>query len=432
MFGLKKYGRGIGLHRIYKFCDERHIDLQHISNISIVVTGSKGKGSTARFIYSALCDSLGNAGCFTSPHLIDVTERYEFNGQRIDFKQFEAYKNEVLAYSGQLEQTGDSLGEFELLFLVALRWYNDICPRAIVWEAGIGGRYDPARTLGAAISVLTSVEREHTELLGDSIELIAFDKVDAVRPWGRVLVSPSVPEELRQRLAAYGRASGKNIDFVSDKVALRHIQTSVSGTQFSIVEQEGDVCHVEIPLIGAHQARNAATALLAAQAFTNRHAKVIPLDRLARSLKNIKWPGRLERISDVPDVWIDVGHTPESVRIVCDEFLRLYTRHNAIAVLGISENKSVQEIASIVGERFDSIVLASANKNGLGIDSLFKLFEGRTSVVCGDPDMVKLTHQMRDMLAATHRTALVVGGLFLAVEFTYAWQGNDPKTLDFF
>src|SRR5262245_61889922 len=112
MFGLSKYGNGIGLHRIYRYCDARAIDLTYLSDVSIVVTGSKGKGSTTRFLYEALRDSLRDVGCFTSPHLLDVTERYEFAGKRIESTVFDRCKAAALGFAHQLAAEGDSLGEF--------------------------------------------------------------------------------------------------------------------------------------------------------------------------------------------------------------------------------------------------------------------------------------------------------------------------------
>src|SRR5262245_49754878 len=154
MFGLDKYGAGIGLHRIQKFCRLHAIDIERFSKISIVVTGSKGKGSTASLIYSILSGTLGDVACFTSPHLISVTERYEFVGHAISHSKFETYRQLVFEFAEKLKKEGDALGEFELLFLVALKWFTECQPRAVVWEAGIGGRYDPVRTLRAPLSVL--------------------------------------------------------------------------------------------------------------------------------------------------------------------------------------------------------------------------------------------------------------------------------------
>lgn len=433
MFGLDKYGGGIGLHRIYRFCDIHSIDMEYLSDVSVVVTGSKGKGSTARFIYQTLCDSIHEVGCFTSPHLIDVAERYEFAGRRITNDVFNHYKAQVLTFSEQLRSAGDSLGEFELLFLVALKWYSDLRPRAIVWEAGIGGRYDPVRTLRAPLSVLTSVELEHTELLGNSPELIAYDKLDAIRPQGRAFISPSVSPTLRERLAAFGAAAMKNISFVSDEMSIQDVRTSCAATKFVLAENSGRHYEAQIPLVGEHQVRNAVTALVASREFLKLHGIANSLEQLAPALSRTTWPGRLERISVSPDVWIDVGHTPDSVRTVCDEFLRIYHKKDVIAVFGVSYNKLVKEIASIVEERFDTVVLARAKKNGLDIAALKNEFlHARPQIVDGCEGMSDLVAQVRELAVGSGKTVIVIGGLFLAVEFAHAWRGRDPAELNFF
>ena len=96
---------------------------------------------------------------------------------------FERHAETVLAFNRSLPE-GDKIGSFEFLFLLAILWFQQEKPDAIVWEAGIGGRYDPVRSVCASVSVLTSIELEHTELLGATEELIAYDKSDVVAPGG--------------------------------------------------------------------------------------------------------------------------------------------------------------------------------------------------------------------------------------------------------
>ena len=165
MFGLPKFGDGIGLHRIERFLSAHRIDRAGLARRSIAVTGTNGKGSTARFITSAVEAAGMRVGCFTSPHLFDVRERFTIGDQMITAEDFDRHAKTVLGWN-TAQPEGDRIGAFEFLFLLAILWFNETKPDAIVWEAGIGGRYDPVRCVRASVSVLTSIELEHTEQIG--------------------------------------------------------------------------------------------------------------------------------------------------------------------------------------------------------------------------------------------------------------------------
>lgn len=208
MFGLGKFGDGIGLHRIERFLQQKRIDRASLSRKSIAITGTNGKGSTARFVTAAIGATGLKAGCFTSPHLFDVRERFTLGEAMIAREDFDRHAKTVLEFNAA-QPEGDRIGAFEFLFLLAVLWYQETKPDVIVWEAGIGGRYDPVRSVCATVSALTSIELEHTELLGATEELIAYDKVDALAPGGTVILSPSIDARLAERISAYGRLSGK-------------------------------------------------------------------------------------------------------------------------------------------------------------------------------------------------------------------------------
>src|SRR5262249_4379392 len=156
---------------------------------------------------------------------------------------------------------GDRLGAFEFLFLAALLWFKEEKPDAIVWEAGIGGRYDPVRTLEAGVVGLTGVELEHTQILGSTEELIAYDKIDALTPGGVLVVSPSVPEKLRGRITAYCSLTDRKVMFL-DELVIRDVDNAADGVKFTLAGQGGAFTRVKLGLIGRHQIDNALTALV--------------------------------------------------------------------------------------------------------------------------------------------------------------------------
>lgn len=435
MFGLPKFGDGIGLHRLERFFQAHRIDRVTLARRSIAVTGTNGKGSTARFITSAIEAAGLRVGCFTSPHLFDVRERFTIGDQMISPEAFDAHAQTVLAFNATLPE-GDRMGAFEFLFLLAVLWFQAEKPDAIVWEAGIGGRYDPVRTVRASVSVLTSIELEHTELLGHTEELIAYDKVDALAPGGCVVLSPSIPQVLALRIAAYANLSGKATLPALASRRVTGISNTHKGARFSYgftqAPPQADQ-PVRLKLAGDHQVDNAVTALRAAEIWLglkpeeNAERHFAMLNALGRT----RWPGRLEKVSASPDLWIDVGHTPRAVDAVTGTFLEISPRERSLIVFGVSAAKEVAQIAERVAGRFDHFILTRAYKAGAPISQFEAIFRAHAPDVTVAPDTSAAARLARDRASREDLAVLAIGGLFLAAEIQRAWQGGDPKEIDF-
>ena len=436
MFGLPKFGDGIGLHRIERFLTLHRIDRATLARRSIAVTGTNGKGSTARFITSAIEAAGMRVGCFTSPHLFDVRERFTIGDQPIPAEAYERHGKTVLAYNATLPE-GDRMGAFEFLFLLAILWFNETKPDAIVWEAGIGGRYDPVRCVRASVSVLTSIELEHTELLGGTEELIAYDKVDALAPGGCVVLSPSIPEALAKRIAAYASLAGKAILPALASRRVTNVSNTHKGARFSYgflaAPPEADQT-VRLKLAGQHQVDNAVSALRAAEVWlglkpeenAERHFAMLA------GLGHTRWPGRLEKVAHAPDLWIDVGHTPRALEAVTRTFLEFVPRERTLVVFGVSASKEVTGIAEVVASRFDRFILTRAYKSGADISLFEPIFRSRSTDVTIASDTASAAKLARTRANIDGMSVLVLGGLFLAAEIQRAWQGGDPTNMDFF
>jgi dihydrofolate synthase/folylpolyglutamate synthase len=188
MFDLPKYGDGICLARMAALLEALAIDRARLQRISVVVTGSNGKGSTA-----AMCAQIGRAyglrtGLFTSPHLFRFNERIQIDGTDINDDAFDRLKRQVdTAIAEVSKRLGEKFGAFEALFALACLHFQESGCDFAVFEAGIGGRYDPVRLVGAHETCVTSVDYEHVELLGNSLELIVSDKSDACAAGGTIV-----------------------------------------------------------------------------------------------------------------------------------------------------------------------------------------------------------------------------------------------------
>lgn len=432
MFGLPKFGDGIGLHRIERFFEARGIDMLRLSQRSIVVTGSNGKGSTARFIAGALEGIGKRVGCFTSPHLFDVTERFLIGDTPIPRAVFDAHTETVLAYNATLPE-GDRMGAFEALFLIAILWFETEELDAIVWEAGIGGRYDPTRTARATVSAITSIEREHTEILGATEELIAYDKSDALAPGGVLVLSPSIPAALADRISSYARLSRKTV--ARDEVRILDVRNAPEGSSFRFRVGDNERA-AQLRLIGHHQVHNALTALQAATAWrglSTEPERLVSLeaDAMLAGISRVAWPGRLEKVAAAPDLWIDVGHTPCALEAVTRTFLEFVPRKKTLVVFGVSGSKEVAAIARTVAARFDHFILTRAFKAGAEVAQFEGIFRDHAVDVTIAQDTHAAAQLARERAARDGLTVLALGGLFLAAEVQRAWEGGDPREIDF-
>jgi dihydrofolate synthase/folylpolyglutamate synthase len=429
IFGREKFGEGIGLHRMLAFIEEAGIDREALAQRSIVVTGSKGKGSTARFVVAALESAGLSAGCFTSPHMFSVRERFTIGDQEIPQPDFDRLARRVLDFSERRPQ-GDRMGAFEFLFLVALLWFEERQPGVIIWEAGIGGRYDPVRVLGARVSVLASIELEHTQILGATEELIAYDKADALAHGGELIVSPSIPANLVHRLRSYCAISGRRLTLALDGRRMGGVTNSAMGSAFSLsLDAEGPERHVAIGLIGRHQAQNAVSALRAAEVWLGPDRAPNYLDRMISSLSTVRWRGRLEKVAEAPDLWLDVGHTPHAIEAATEAFLDIVPRERVLVVFGATASKDIRRMGDILAARFDRFILASANRSGAPVAELFPAFAGRDVTLAAST--TQAAEIARSRAASEGLTVLAIGGLFLAAEVAHAWNGGDPAELDF-
>ncbi len=435
MFGLPKFGDGIGLHRTERFLQVHGVDRAALALRSIAVTGTNGKGSTSRFITSALEAAGLRVGCFTSPHLFDVRERFMIGDDVIRRADFERHAETVLAFNRSLPD-GDRMGSFEFLFLLAILWFQQEQPDAIVWEAGIGGRYDPVRTVRASVSALTSIELEHTELLGTTEELIAYDKTDVVAPGGCVILAPSINERLTTRIAAYAGLSGKTIMPALADRRIGPVVNSQDGARFTYGFAAAPAASdriVTLRLAGQHQVDNAVTGLRAAETWLglkpedNAKAHGAMLTALGRT----HWPGRLERVASGPDLWIDVGHTPRALDAVTRTFLEFSPREKTLVVFGVSASKEVAGIADVVASRFDHFILTRAHKSGADVGLFAGAFAKRAKDVIIAHDTTEAAQLARARAQRDGLSVLALGGLFLSAEVQLAWEGGDPRTLDF-
>jgi dihydrofolate synthase/folylpolyglutamate synthase len=438
MFNLPKYGEGICLARMAELLDALAIDRQRLQERSIAITGSNGKGSTAAF-----CASIGRAfglrtGLFTSPHLFRVNERFQIDGVPIDDELLRQLATRVeTAIAAVSKRRAEKFGAFEAMFALACLDFQEGGCEFMVFEAGIGGRYDPVRLLGSLVTAVVSVDYEHVDLLGNSLQEIVADKSDACTAGG-VIVYGENCRKLRPHIGEYNRNRNVESLFVRDDIGVGNEAVTTNGQSFDFSFRDHQLKALDVALPGGFQLNNAAIAVTLLLRWLERMRPGDPAQRIESAvragLREARWPGRLETITRDPLTVIDVGHTPEGIRQSATALFQIYGKQDWILIAGVSLDKKAEEIASELAPHFDTIVCTSAHHKGGNATALAATM--RRINPHADVEIAATIEQAfdasRTLAAPRNRRIYVAGGLFTAIEFAAVARGLDAKQLAFF
>lgn len=431
-----KYGSGISLHRVESLARTLGLDLARWSIRSCNVAGSSGKGSVATSLSSMLHAGGLRVGCFTSPHLFSVHERFRIDGVAVDdatlSRQWDRVEAACDAY--QREHPADTIGGFEFLYLIALAWFQDREVDFAVFECGIGGRYDPTRLGRPTMSSVVSVDLEHTQILGKTLEEIACDKVDACGHGGVVWLGDSLLP-LQPLLQTYCRLREVQPRFVAPGQDWELAGSDVHRTRLRVRLSDGWVL-LDAALPGEFQCNNLAIAsLMAEHVLTMRFGQAGPAVReaIVAGAGRVAWPGRMEVLDHNPLVIIDVGHTPRAVRTVLQSLQATTDPSRMVLVCGVSVDKNAGEILEVLAPRFGTIVCTRAAHKGRVAGEIARLAadvapQARVHVA---QTVEKACSLARHIAHQEGMGVYVAGGLFLAIEFKAVFEGRDPASLSF-
>jgi len=438
LFDLPKYGDGVGLARMADLLDAIAVDRARLQRVSVVVTGSNGKGSTAAF-----CAGIAHAyrlrtGLFTSPHLHRFNERFQVDGVAIDDETLARLTLRIEAAIAGLSQRGHGkFGAFEAMFALACLYFQESSCDFAVFEAGIGGRYDPVRLVGAFCTCVTSIDYEHVELLGHSLELIVSDKSDACASGGTIVYGENC-RGLRPHIIEYNRYRDVTTLFVRDHIAINNETIATTGQHFDLKFEDCDLRSLETSLLGAFQVNNAAIAVTLFVLWLRRtRPEEAPanIEAAVRSgLRNARWPGRLEVIQQEPLTVIDVGHTPDGIRQSLASLKAIHGADNWILVVGVSLDKKADEIVALLAPSFDNVICTTAHHKGADVAGIAGSVQkanpaAEVQIAVTVEDAVSVSQA----LAASRRQKIyVAGGLFLAIEYATIARGGHVWDLDFF
>ncbi|MFN2587020.1 MAG: folylpolyglutamate synthase/dihydrofolate synthase family protein [Actinomycetota bacterium] len=332
------------LHRIEALCDA--LDNPQLQIPAIHVTGTNGKTSTGRIASSLLAATGLSVGTYTSPHLQSVRERIALNGEPIDEDAFGEVFAHLAPYLDSVEtRLGERLTFFEVMTAMFFLWAVEAPVDAVVVEVGLGGRWDATNIVPAAVAVLTNVGLDHTALLGTDRATIAREKAGIIKHDSYVVTAerdPAIVELVAVEadgMLAPVAALGRDFRIKQNSAAL--------GGRFLWIETSARMYDsLFLPLHGAHQGVNAATALEAVTRFLP--GQVLGEEVVARGLAETKAPGRMETVDGV---LLDVAHNPDGVSALAGALAEAFDFRDGVFVVGILADKDyrgmLRELARI-------------------------------------------------------------------------------------
>jgi dihydrofolate synthase/folylpolyglutamate synthase len=313
----------------------------------IHVTGTNGKTSTARMIESVLRAHGLSTGRYTSPHLSKVTERISIDGQPVSDETFVRIWDEIRPYlqivDGELEAEGQPrLTYFECLTILGFAIFADQPVNVAVIEVGLGGITDATNVGDGQVSVVTPISLDHTDLLGDTTEEIAYEKAGIIKPGG-YLISAAQPLDAAQVLLEKAKEVGVPFRFEGVEFGVEARTVAVGGQMVTIQGIAGRYPDLLVPLHGAHQAQNAAVAVAALEAFFGGE-KELGFDVLQEGFAAATSPGRLEVVRTAPTIVVDAAHNPDGIKASAAALQEAFTFTRLVPVVGVLKEKDAEEV----------------------------------------------------------------------------------------
>jgi dihydrofolate synthase / folylpolyglutamate synthase len=316
---------------------------------SIHLTGTNGKTSTARMIDSLLRAHGLHTGRYTSPHLETVRERISLDGEPISEERLVATYREVEPLAELIDaKLPEPLTYFDMTTALAYAAFADAPVDIAVVEVGLGGEEDATNVIEAGICVITPIGLDHTEWLGDTIEDIAWAKAGIIHK-GATVISALQTEEAMRPLLERSADMGATLAREGSEFGVIRRDIAVGGQVLTLQGLGGVYDDVFLPLFGAHQAQNAATALAAVEAFLGAGKnKQLDPDLVREGFANVDSPGRLERVRSAPTILLDAAHNPHGMAATVNALEEEFSFRHLVAVVAVLGDKDVSGLLDIL------------------------------------------------------------------------------------
>ncbi|MEH7504266.1 folylpolyglutamate synthase/dihydrofolate synthase family protein [Neobacillus drentensis] len=316
---------------------------------SVHIGGTNGKGSTVTFLRSILEAGGYSVGTFTSPYIEQFNERISVNGKAITDVELLQLANIIRPLADELEET--ELGgptEFEVITAMAFYYFANMNKVDIVIsEVGLGGRFDSTNIIQPLASIITNIGLDHTSILGNTYEEIAFEKAGIIKENTATFTAVKHPGAIKV-IEEQAHKKEAPLYRLNQEFSISDHKSLAKGEVFNVVTQSQTFDQLEISMIGQHQTENASLAVVAAQYLNQKGTFLISEQAIRTGLKQAYWPGRFEILSESPLVIIDGAHNEEGISALTHELLTRYqNRYIKIVFAALTDKKLDKMIAKL-------------------------------------------------------------------------------------
>ncbi len=401
------------LRRVYRILER--IGDPHLKAKSLHITGTNGKGSTSAMLASILTSSGFTSGLYTSPHLRTVRERFMVNGQMISEGELAriatCLQPEIEVVNK--EATYGRLTVFEILTVLGFVYFAEKECFFQVMEVGMGGRFDATNVILPEVCLLTSISLDHTEVLGDTLTKIAFEKCGIIKPGCVVVTHPQV-EEVNRIIQETCFEKGVKLIRIGQDVMRKCLSYNFDRQEIEVQGRLNDY-KISMPLLGQYQLDNTAAAVAAIEVLIERGYR-ISRENIINGLSRVAFPGRLQIIRRKPYVVVDGGHNPGAARSLKDALLQTFKPDKSILVIGVSNDKDIPGIVHELGRVFDKIIVTRANNPRSAppekLTAEFNRYKSDIQVAGNIPEALKVALQQ----AGEEDLICITGSLFVVGE----------------
>ena len=425
LYNLQKYGVKLGLENTYKLM--ALMDNPHLKFNSIHIAGTNGKGSVSAMLASALQEAGYKVGLYTSPHLINLTERIRINEKEISEDKVIELTDEIRSRLFAVEAADCKADRFlptffEFTTTMAFAYFAEENVDIAVIETGMGGRFDSTNVIKPLVSVITPIDYDHKEFLGDDISAIANEKAGIIKQDGIVVSSPQNDEVLKI-IREVSQNRNTRAFVVEKDASAAEVDCDIDGCRFDYKGIENEFKNLLIPLAGRHQIQNAATALLALETLGLK----INESAIREGLGKTKWPGRLEIVSREPLIILDGAHNPAAARKLKEFLLEFANEKKIILVLGILVDKDISGIISELLPIAENIILTKPDYYRASDPERIKgLIKDHSAVIINNiPDAIMHAKE----IAMPDDIICITGSLFTVGEAKAFFSNPSPAKL---
>ena len=354
LYGLKKFGSKLRLEEMEKLVSV--LDHPQKKFKSIHIAGTNGKGSTSAFLAQILQEAGYKVGLYTSPHLVNFNERIKINGKDISGQKI-VELSEIM--KRKVEENEIDTTFFEFTTAMAFQYFADEQVDFAVVEVGLGGRLDATSVIDPEICVITNISLEHTRVLGESKEEIAKEKAAIIKE-NKIVVTAETNETVLDIFNSVCNQKNSSLMVLDKELKFKIEDSSFNEQKFSVTGKINDT--FSIKMLGEYQIKNACLALLVADLLK------ISIDKIKLGLLNTFWAGRLQILQKNPLVMVDGAHNLEGIKNLVKSVKKIDRKK--ILVLGIAEDKKLEEMVSLLVPLFDQIIITEGNFKPTPVEKL--------------------------------------------------------------